>query len=305
MFNFRLLLSSATKYIKDNQPVGITGSLIHSYYWLTSNSNDYVYSIPYFKPKDNDEGAAIYCIHGTADYPYSLARIAERLIAKGGLKNINSITLVSFTKRYRGRSIDDFSEEFLEKIKVNKHKKIIIIGHSRGGLVAAKTALEAAKHGIEVAAVIALGTPFNGSYLALPPLSSLSASVKQMEIGHEFLKNLAEEVSKSTIPHYFMIAEHDEIVPSGAFIKACVEANPLSMTVFPRHTHLSLVSSHKLIAKIHAIITGKNLAEVNPTLVDEGGYEEDLFGFFSGNDLEVVQESVPEPGDEQDCSPTI
>ena len=258
MFNFRLFLNSAKHIAQANQPVSVTGALIHTYYWLTSNSNDYIYPIPYFNPTEFETGTAIYCIHGTADYPHSLSRLAERLIAKGDLTHINSITLVSFTKRYQGRSIDDFSQELLDKIKLNQHKKIIIIGHSRGGLIAVKTALEASKQGIKIEAVITLGTPFHGSYLAIPPLSWVSTSVKQMEIGHEFLKKLADEVEKSDIPHYFMIAGQDDIVSSGAFIKAYVDEHPDSITVFPRHGHLSLVSSHELVRKIHAIITDKN-----------------------------------------------
>lgn len=240
--------------VSDYQPVNITGALIHPYYWLTSKASDYIY--PISKSHDR-EGIDIYCIPGTADYPKSLSRLAERLIAKD-LKGINSITLVSFANRFQGKGIDEFSQELLNKIRMNQHKRIILIGHSRGGLIASKTALllKALYPDLDVV-VICLGTPYHGSYLARKPASWFSDSVEQMETGSDYLKNLTEQIMQSGIAHYFMVAGHDWVVPSGAYIQEYVDKVPDSLFVFPRHGHLSLVSSHQLVNTIYEIVTQK------------------------------------------------
>ncbi|MGQ3889367.1 alpha/beta hydrolase [Legionella sp. CNM-1927-20] len=284
MLNIRGFFNTAKQFIQDNQPVSLTGALIHPYYWLMSKSNDYVCDISNLNSTDELKTRA-YVIPGTADFPFSLFRMVDRILAKGKLNDIKSFTIVSFFKRFQGKSIDDFSQELLDKIKADQVESIILIGHSRGGLIAAKTALEAAKLGIKVKAVITLATPFNGSHLALPPLTWFSASIKQMEVGNTYLKELGDLILRSEIPHYFMVAGNDEVVRSGAFIKDYVEKYPDSMTVFPRHGHLSLVSSHKLVEKIHTLVTGKNLKEVKQTL--EEGDNDDLFNLF--DEVEITE----------------
>ncbi|WP_419421326.1 esterase/lipase family protein (plasmid) [Legionella sp. D16C41] len=197
-----------------------------------SKTEDYICNITGNDVSDEPKKTGVYVVPGTGDFPLSLLRLVNNLIAKGKLHNIKDFTIVSFLNRFQGKSIDDFAQELVDKMVKNKEESVIIAGHSRGGLVGAKAALMAAKLGIKVKAVISLATPFNGSYLALPPITWFSTSVKEMEVGSAYLKELTNEILKSDIPHYFMIAGSDEVVRSGAFIQEYVNKHPESMLVF-------------------------------------------------------------------------
>ncbi|WP_131781816.1 lipase/acyltransferase domain-containing protein [Legionella gresilensis] len=264
--------SATKKFIKKNQPVSYTGALIHPYYWLMSKTEDYICNNPSYNPSSQQK-TLVYVVPGTADFPLSLFKLVNRLRKKKNLDHIVSFTIASFSNRFRGKSIDEFVEELLNKIIADKAETIVLIGHSRGGLVAAKVALRAAQLGIKIKAVITLGTPFNGSYLAIPPLTWLSASVKQMKINSKYLKELSTLIVKSEIPHHFMIAGDDEIVRSGAFIKEYVERHPGSMKVFPRHGHLSLPTSGDLITDIVNIIKDNTPEKISSLTLDVDGYE--------------------------------
>lgn len=69
------------EWIQKKQPVNITGALVHSLLWLTGSFTDVVHVNPRYKRPGNDnEGIAIYCIHGTADRSSSFGRIASRIL---------------------------------------------------------------------------------------------------------------------------------------------------------------------------------------------------------------------------------
>ncbi|MDI9819252.1 MULTISPECIES: alpha/beta hydrolase [unclassified Legionella] len=252
------MFASFFKLVQENQPVATTGAIAHSYYWLTSGSEDTVYHNPDFKvPETADsafsQGIAIYCIHGTFDQSASFSRIAERLIAQGLPDFISSIHLVSFAGRYQGNGIDYFSRQLMEKIEKNGHQQVIFLGHSRGGLVASYAAEEyAGNRGINVHLVVNICSPFGGSYLAVKPLSWFSHSVLQMENNSEFLKTLNEKLAQTNRKYYFIAAKKDWIVRMiDAFSLGYVKKHPGSFLISEReHSHLSIMSSHWLVGLI-------------------------------------------------------
>lgn len=244
------------------QPIHWTGALRHCWLWLTSASGDLVYRNPnYTAPKPPattspdaaapidvpDDSTAIYCVHGTADRVSAFSLIANRLVDDLPEK-ISSMNLVSFDHRAQGVGIEEYARQLVEKIKAAGHKKVILMGHSRGALIAAYVTEYLAKDaGITVEAVFPIGGPFSGSGYALPPLSWLSDSVKQMEISSDFLKSLVDKVRISTVPYFYYAAENDALVPIES---AYVSEHKDSLVVLERHGHLSMMSSHKLVAHI-------------------------------------------------------
>jgi predicted alpha/beta hydrolase family esterase len=239
---------------KEKQPISTTGMFAHTYYWLTSPSGDQAYQNPSSNTdQKKDFETAVYFIHGTADQPAAFKRIAKRMIRAGLPNEISSLNLIAFDQRYKGKNIEFFAEELGKKIVGNKHQRVILVAHSRGGLVAAYFAEYLAKVlGIEVICIVTIGTPFNGSYLAMKPLSLFSDSVKEMEIGSEFLEKLKKKIVESPASkYYFVIATEDAVVPGKAgSIEDYVKNNQNSLIELDRHGHLSIMSSHRLVARI-------------------------------------------------------
>lgn len=241
------VIDSFVIWFKKNQPIDTTGMFTHVFSWIATTGGDYCYKNPNFS---GDEDIAIYCIHGTADRSASFQRMAERLLEKDLPSNISSINLVSFESRYQGKGIAFFAKQLADKIKANGHKKVILMGHSRGGLVIAHFAQYLAKeYDIEVVLVLSICAPFGGSYLALAPMSLFSRSVGQMQINSVYLKNLNTSIEKNAVcPYVFITAEEDGIVTCDcAFISKYVAQNKGSLLVLDRHGHLSIMSSHRLV----------------------------------------------------------
>lgn len=248
------MLRSVIDTAKTKQPVALTGIFAHSYYWLTSTSGDKYYQNPSYQKKEQNPEleTAIYFIHGTADHSSAFERVAERLLQIGLPEEISSLNLIAFDQRYHGRSIESFAEQLRDKIKINQHQRVILMAHSRGGLVASYFAeFLAADLSVEVPWVITVGAPFNGSYLAMKPLSWFSDSVREMEIDSEFLLQLKDQIIKSAFSHYhFFIATEDAIVPGiSGYIEEYVAKHPDSLSVLDRHGHLSVMSSHRLVSQ--------------------------------------------------------
>ncbi|QRN03345.1 alpha/beta hydrolase [Legionella sp. MW5194] len=243
------MLGKFCRLFAQKQPVSYTGVLTHTFYWLTSPANDLVYKNPHYKPVEGQAGVAIYCVHGTADRPAAFTRIAERLIEQGLPEEVESIHLVSFEGRGQGLSINDFSSQLIKKIKINKHQRVMFMGHSRGGLVVTKAAEDLAEEGdIEPLLCIGICAPYSGSYLALPPLSWFSSSVSEMELDSPFLDELNKKLLTSKIPHHFVEALEDGIVPvEYGYAKSYLKEHPNALSRYARHGHLSIMSSHDLV----------------------------------------------------------
>lgn len=237
------------EWFQKNQPVSITGAIVHSLSWPFASFDDVHYPNPHFQPPENfPTGVAIYCVHGTADRSSSFQRIAQRSLDTLPYA-VSGIHLVSFSNRLQGQGIEEFSRELCNKIIANKDKYVILLGHSRGGHVIAHMAEYLAKEaGIEVLAVIPICTPFGGAEMAIWPLTLLSKSVKQMEINSEFLKDLTDKMRQSEIKYHPVAAERDMLVPVSS---ACIPEHRNILLVLDRHGHLSIMTSHRLVAHLH------------------------------------------------------
>lgn len=250
------------------QSIGYGGIFSHIGYWVTSSTGDYVYQNPDFVESDTEEFTDIYCIHGTADRPQSFSRVAERLLGKKLPGNIRSIILVAFDGRFSGNSIEYFAVQVIDKIKSYKSKRVNLMGHSRGALVAAYADFLANEQNIIVDWVFSMAGPFKGAYLA-KLASWISTSAYEMEPGSDFLKNITRWVMNSLARYVFFEAFDDYIVTEGqAYVDEYIQKYPWSLIeIDTMHGHLSLMSSHKMVNKIHLILTTpvenyQNLAEL-------------------------------------------
>lgn len=231
------------------------GIFQHSSQWFSLGFNDQVIYLDETKKKEKDgviqkdSDVAVYFIHGTGDHACSFQKIAGRLKRYGLHSDITSFHLVSFDGRYQGKGVDVFAKQLLEKIQENGHKRIILCGHSRGGVLAAWFNQYLAREaGIEVLHCISICGPFRGSYLAISPLTFFSDSVDQMSKGSEFLSELREKVNTDpNSPYTFVIASLDDIVPNrSGYILEYIDKYPDALFKLEDHGHISIMTSTRL-----------------------------------------------------------
>ncbi|KTD62053.1 esterase/lipase family protein [Legionella spiritensis] len=252
-----------------------TGSLSHCASWIFSPKDKKIYKNPaYEKTDEKQEDVFVYCTHGTADQPTAFQKMVNYLIDEGKLpQNIHSIHLMDFKGRYKGKGIKWFAEQLVEKILQNNHKRVILFGHSRGGLVNAYMAeFLAAEYGITVEALFHFGAPFGSSYLAIWPLTLFSTSVEQMAPESKFLADLNNAMEKSVLKHYFYVAGQDIIVWKEAAVAKHYAVNrekavslsqdselPCEDTessreccviIMEKHSHISMMTSYEIVADV-------------------------------------------------------
>lgn len=239
-------MESAKKFLKHNNPVSVTDFPRYVAGWVFTNGDDINLANPTYNPREY-EGVEIYCVHGTADRSNSFKRIAERMISKNKLPpSVSGMHLVGFEDRMKGLSIKEFAKQLKNKIKQNGHKKVILMGHSRGGIVASYFAeYLAAENDIDVKGVIAICSPFKGSRLAIQPLANMAESVKEMQLGSEFLQALRERVVASNRPYYYFTARLDFIVEPDLCYPD--EHADKAIMLETAHSHLSIMCSHKIL----------------------------------------------------------
>jgi len=281
--------------IKNNQPISWTGIVRHTCLWMLAGLSDQKLSNPNFQAsKAFPHGVAIYCVHGTADRVSAFSLIGQRLLTDLPA-SVSHVHLLSFSGPMTGHGIDEYANQVLEKIANNQDKHVLLMGHSRGGLIAAQCALMLKRQGIaDVLGVFAIGSPFYGTHLALPPLSWISTSVAQMQLESEYLKNLRTQIISSDIKFCYISAANDAIVPlsSSFIIEKCYDK-----IVLERHGHLSVMSSLKLvlyllqkIAELTAFSVPQLTLEDEPEEVVEGeGLSHALIEFYYEMDVLIAE----------------
>lgn len=230
-------------------PIHITGALRHCYFWLTSTFTDSFIPNPNFNP-DTVCKTSIYCVHGTADRSASFNLIATRLL-ENLPENIDGFRLLAFDGRLQGTSIENFAKQLKDKIVTNRDEHVILMGHSRGGVIISwfKEYL-AAENGVSVHKVIPIDAPFRGSQLALWPMTWLSASVKEMAPKSDLSQQLSDKIRGSEDDYLFVGAARDQIVWGDNWMPYHMDKSAKNCMLLDRHGHLSSMSSHRLVDRI-------------------------------------------------------
>jgi len=222
----------------------------HCYLWASSWSHDVFISSPNFNPDTQPKNkVSIYCVHGTADRNASFSLITDRL--KGDLPdNIDGIHLLTFEDRMKGAGIEDYAKQLKDKILLNhdNNKRVILMGHSRGGVIASWFAENlAAENDIHVDLIACICAPFRGSYLAKWPMAAISKSVEEMGTDSDLVKELSEKIENSTANYIYAGADKDAIVHGDSWLPYHVAKDDTRCSLHTGHSHLSIMSSHELV----------------------------------------------------------
>lgn len=222
----------------------LTGALAHCVQWVTSSMSDVVYNNPEYNSAYADQAVAIYCVHGTADRGNAFKVLSEQLLERKLPPHIISIHLCSFDQRYKGIGIPNFAAQLGEKIQAGGHARVIVMGHSRGGVVASYYAeYLAADRGITVNDVFAFAAPFSGSDVAMKPLTWMSQSVDEMRTDSPLLAELRERMRVSARHYHFFAAEKDLLVPLHS---THIQSRAEQLTMMFSEGHLSMMGSSLL-----------------------------------------------------------
>lgn len=276
----------------------ISATLAHCYDWLISSTFDLVIENPNFNSELHvSDIVTLWCIHGTADRNHAFAMLVNYIL-NGLAENVKSIHLVSFDYRFHGKSIRDFAEQVRDKIRHHSSEEgirnVVLMGHSRGGLVAAYfTEYLAREISINVKAVFALGAPFGGSAWALWLLTKFSDSVEEMQIGSAFLRALNTRIKVSDIPYFYFAAAKDGLVTLDS---STVEGQEARRIIIADSAHVSMMRSESLFSQflirlnqlscmLHASSLASTSSAVQPVMLNEDGTQDESF--------QIVDVTVP------------
>lgn len=195
-------------------------------------------------------------------HPFLDAELPEILLLHGFLLSTNSLQglAVSLQKSYEVarveypsfRNLEQTARDLTQKVKEitdAREEAISLVGHSMGGLIATRVAQE---YPAGVKKVVALGTPFHGTYVAYleTPFRPVLAipSVQQMLPGSDFLKELRERGFPASV-QFVSIYSRDDLIVRPWKSSQLPEAENTSKVQLSGVGHLGLVGE-KVYRKI-------------------------------------------------------
>ncbi len=164
--------------------------------------------LSFFRPKvKSGRKTPILLVHGYANssaiWIYQLLSLKKR-----GLGPIYTINL-----GYPFSSIEKYSEKLKKKIEEIGSDKIILIGHSMGGLVASYCALNL-KPKVKVTDIITIGSPLHGTKVAI---LGPGKCAKEMRYQSEFTRDLVNKIKANKSIRFFCIGSKvDHVVVPNA-----------------------------------------------------------------------------------------
>lgn len=148
-------------------------------------------------------------------------------------------------------SSDDHAEKVKAKVaeiqRITGRQDIMLIGHSKGGIVASKFALELADEETIVTDIITIGSPLEGTYVA--PIG-IGKGCKEMRYQSDYMKDLGKKICEQNRIQFFHIgtAMDELVIPaSSALLQANMKAQRLSISNLG---HNGLLYSDRVIDSI-------------------------------------------------------
>ncbi len=226
-------------------------AIIKSFFieWFCNFSRFFLSAFQFLSQKSSasshNEGIPILLVHGY------LQNQTDWLWFKYRLQSHRTIgPIYSFNLRAPFDSIAKYAEKLKDEIAdikaETKQDNIILIGHSMGGLVCSYYSEFIAKPG-EVAKVITLGSPFQGTRLAA---LGYGENVKEMSPHSSFLKDLTHRIQYSSIAYHYVASQIDNmIVPWQAAIPAH-NRHSANQLILEDHGHLRLLISPQVVRQV-------------------------------------------------------
>jgi len=197
----------------------------------------------YHRPKGALAGRPILLVNGYLSFGSTWQYIRSELV-KNGFGPVYTMNIGS------GQSIERYAADVQQKAKeIQKHtgrNDLILIGHSKGGLVSSFFAAEHAKaSGTEVTDIITIGSPLAGTPVAY---IGIGKDAHEMRLESEFHRKLRYQISRLHSIRFFHVAsETDEIVPHTSALIGKVASQQL---LLKDTGHLSLVFSSRVADQI-------------------------------------------------------
>lgn len=207
----------------------------------------------YHAPRGSKEGTPILLLNGYLSFG-STWDYQRRKLAEANLGPIHTMNIGS------GKSIRVYAEQVGKKIQKILEKKaekeIILVGHSKGGLVASYYASILATEETTVKYVVTIGSPLAGTPFARV---CFGQDAEEMTTNSLFTQDLREKITQCVKTHFFYIAsEEDGIVSKES---ALLGKDSSHHFVLKDLGHLSLLFSSRVA---HRLI---DLLQSEPVLV--------------------------------------
>jgi pimeloyl-ACP methyl ester carboxylesterase len=159
---------------------------------------------------------AILLIHGSSGNHGTMAYGVARL-SKDFPHSVFTVQYDGVLVTDKHKSIDEYIPLITKKCQEIQYKtqqnRIFLVGHSLGGLLAARfVQKEAYKYNIDVPAIVTIGSPWRGSHLInkIWSVGKAKRRLEDMRPESIFLQDLNQELSKNT--RYFCIGSTDDLL---------------------------------------------------------------------------------------------
>lgn len=157
-------------------------------------------------------------------------------------------------------SIITMAEALRHKIEEIKQEtgqsRVILIGHSMGGLVASYYSEYLANEG-EIAKLITLGSPFQGTKLSV---FGRGENITQMLPNSLFLEELHTRMQNTRTSYFFVASKIDNVViPWQSSLPPHIAIPNTNIMILEDHGHNRLLISNQVIQKVGTWITENNI----------------------------------------------
>lgn len=197
----------------------------------------------YHKPHGNLEGRPILMVNGYLSFG-STWHYQRKRLAESGLGPIYTMNIGT------GRSIKTYAQYVQEKVKeIQKEtgrRDIVLIGHSKGGLVSSYFRNYLADETeTDVTDIITIGSPLAGTHIAN---FGVGQDAGEMRADSKFHKELRERMDGNLSTRYFHVgSETDEVVPQSS---ALIGKDPARQLSLKDTGHLGLLFSSRVADQI-------------------------------------------------------
>ncbi len=197
----------------------------------------------YHRPHGNPDGRPILMVNGYLSFG-STWHYQRKKLAEAGLGPIYTMNIGT------GKSIKTYAHYVQEKIKEIQEetgrRDIVLIGHSKGGLVSSYFSNYLAEETeSEVTDIVTIGSPLAGTHAANFGVGQDAGEMRSDSIFH---KELRERMDSNLSTRYFHVgSETDEVVPQSS---ALIGNDPARQLSLKDTGHLGLLFSSRVADQI-------------------------------------------------------